>query len=115
MTPVPISPPYRVAPNPTLMPIVSTDGQAKRPRARVWAAGFALVVALPLGMFVWSWFEPIGLDLGAYRLVFGAMYGPVSNLGPGWHRFPNGWQLTVELPGRSGIYGVSCVKPLDPR
>jgi hypothetical protein len=95
------------------MPLVKGKEASKSRRGPVWVALLTLIGLGPIGLFVWSWFEPVGLDLGSYRLVFGAMYGPVSSLGPGWHRFPNGWQLIVELPGRSGLYDVSCVKPRD--
>lgn len=93
--------------NATPMPIVNEDNSGKRRRAPVWVAALVLVLALPLGMFVSSWFEPQSYDLGKYNLQIGALYGPVSTFGPGWHRFPNGWQLTIELPGRVGLYDIS--------
>lgn len=86
------------------MPIVTEESQPKRRRAHWWALAPALVALLPVGLFAWSWVETVALQVGPYRLVFGAMYGPVSTMGPGWRRFRGGCDLTVELPGRIGIY-----------
>jgi hypothetical protein len=96
------------------MPILTDESEPKRRRPPVFAAVLALFLAVPLGLFVWSWFEPQSYDFGKYNFQFGAMYGPVSTLGPGWHRFPNGWQLTVDLPWRIGLYDVSWLWPRSP-
>jgi hypothetical protein len=95
------------------MPIVDEDSRPKRRRTPLWTAVLALLPALPLGLFAWSWFEPQSHDFGNYNLQFGALYGPVATMGPGWHRFPNGWQVTVELPGRIGLYDVSWLCSRD--
>jgi hypothetical protein len=95
------------------MPLVDEDSQPKRRRAASWVAALAGVGVLPVALFLWSWIEPQSYDLGAYKLQFGALYGPASTLGPGWRRFPNGWQLTVELPGRLGLYDIAWLRPRD--
>jgi hypothetical protein len=93
------------------MPIVIEENRPKRRRAHSGVLALALVGLLPVGLFAWSWYAPVSIDVGASRLGFGALYGSVSSRAPGWHRFPNGWEIVVELPGRSGLYHVVWVEP----
>ena len=97
------------------MPVVSEERPPKRRGARWWTAALVFPVLMLVAMFAWSWCEPVGFDLGPGRLVFGASYGNVSHLGPGWHQTPNFWELVIELPGRSGLYSVSWVQPRESR
>ena len=91
--------------------IVSEESRPLRRRAHWWLLALALVALVPVGLFAWSWYEPVSVRIGPHRLTFGALYGNVSSLAPGWHRFPNLWEVVVELPGRSGLYDVSWVEP----
>jgi hypothetical protein len=95
------------------MPIVTEESQPKRRRGHGWVLALALVALLPVGLFAWSWYEPVAVQVGSHRLVSGAMYGNVSSRAPGWHWFPNSWQVIVELPERSGLYRVLWLKPRE--
>lgn len=93
------------------MPIVSEEGPPKRRGAHGWVLALALVALLPVGSFMWSWCEPVAVEGGGYRLVFGAMYGNVSARRTGWLRFRGGWDVVIELPWKSGVYNVLWLGP----
>ena len=96
------------------MPIVAEESQPKRHRGHWWVMALVLMTLLPVGLFAWSWYEPVNIRIGPRRFTFGALYGNVSTLGPGWHRFPNGWEVLVELPGRTGVYYAVWAGPRKP-
>jgi len=95
------------------MPIFIAESQPKRGHERRWVA-LALAALVPAVLFAYSWYEPVYVRVGPRTFTFGALYGDISSLGPGWHRFPNAWELVIDLPGRIGLYHVSWVEPRNP-
>jgi hypothetical protein len=91
------------------MPIVDENQVTKRRRVPLWALCPALLVPL-IALVLWSFYKPVHVPFGRHDLIFAGTWG-----GSGFGGFiggPNGsWVYSLEIPGWSGVYLISCDSP----
>ena len=53
------------------MPLLTKADPPRKRRAPLWALALAAIVLLPLGLFAWSWHQPVELAASGHQLNFG--------------------------------------------
>lgn len=64
-----------------------------------------VVLLLPAVLFACSWIAPVHLEVGNRSFFAGPLY---NFRAPWWgsKHVPDGWQFTVNLPTRDGLYMI---------
>lgn len=95
------------------MPLLPEADPPSKRRAPVWLLILAVVVLPLVGVFGWSWFQPVTITQGKRGVAFGRTTYPYHRMagrrGPGftWDGSSRvGW-MAVKLPGsETGWYAV---------
>jgi hypothetical protein len=93
------------------MPIVAEHSEHKKRVPSRWALSIAAIALLIVGLFVWSCIQPVTLEIADCELDFGVFTISHGNAHIGWERIGNGWELMVQVPGESKVYGVMWITP----
>jgi hypothetical protein len=98
------------------MPILTATNPLRKRRPPVWVRVLAgALLTLQIGVFAWSWYEPITLFCGEVGLVFGYQKG-ARLITEGWPSSHSGVWFVYRAPWEqpSDGYAVGWKKRLPP-
>jgi hypothetical protein len=89
------------------MPILPATQPREKRRTPVWMLILAVVGLPPVGLFAWSCYRVVGLELAGHGVGFGHTYEAPPG-GKNWGTQRNNSWVAVKLPGgsRTGWYAA---------